>query len=330
MRKLTFIIISIIIGIGIAVVSLEVLLRLNPSLYYVSSFYQKRSESLTKKLMARKRPSLLLGFENIPNANGINSYGLVSRDYKLRKNKNTFRILILGDSVGEGFDNEYLENLLNGSSSLSSRYNFEIWNGSVGGYDVRRFYLYLKYRGLNYAPDMVIIFFCLRDFDINTSIFYLDEKGVAQQCFFVDSAFFRRCPPSPFLMRHSFLYRFVILHLNAYLLNLDSTKQLRNDGAYYLKSIKEICEKNKLPIFGVIFPYLKPLSEYYDYQRRQYRDIKQALIDNRLDYLDLHEYTSGIDLYSLRNEKNDEIHTKGKNTFIFGNAIFLHLLNNYF
>lgn len=274
--------------------------------------------------MAHKRPSPLLGFENIPNAYGINSYGLVSREHKLTKKKNTFRILILGDSVGEGFNNGYLENLLNNDPFLSSRYNFEIWNGSVGGYDVRRYYLYLKHRGLNYAPDMVIIYFCLNDFDINTSIFYRDEKGFTRQCSFIDSEFFRRYPPSPFFMQHSFFYRFVILHLNAHLLSLNTAKHPENDGAFYLKSIKDICRKNKLPVFGVIIPYLKPLNEYYDYQKIQYGDIKKALTDNNLDYLDLHEYTSEIDLCSLRHENKDEIHI-GKEAVIFENAIFLYL-----
>lgn len=334
MKKLLFALISLLIGIGVTLAFLELFLRINPRFGYISSSYRLKSESLLKQLMQHKRYSPLLGFENIPNVDGISSYGLVSKEYKLKKDKDTFRILILGDSVGEGFDSGFLEDLLNENSFLHARYNFEVWNGSVGGYDIRRYYLYLKYKGLRYDPDMVIVFFCLNDFDIDTAVYYANERGAIQYYFFNSSELFKRYEPSPFLMRYSYLYRFIILRLNTYLLSIKEKicgiNQRQEDGRYYLEKIKEICRKNNLPILAVIFPYLKPLSEYKDYQRQQYQDIKGVINSLGIDCLDLHEYLPQEDLYNLRIDKKDETHTKGKRCYPIVKIIYGYLVNKFF
>ncbi len=322
-------------GMGFALISLELFLRLNPKFGYISSSYRAESGNLLKQSMQRKRYSPLLGFENIPNANGINSYGLVSKEYKLKKDKNTFRILILGDSIGEGFDSEFLTGLLNKHSFLHSRYNFEVWNGSVGGYDIRRYYLYLKYKGLHYRPDMITIFLCLNDFDIDTSVYYLDKKGVVQGCFFVSSRLFKRMRPSPFLMKYSYLYRFTILRLNSYLLKMEEKISDINleeeNGRYYLRSIKDICKKNDILISAVIFPYLKPLNEYEDHQMQQYQTILHTINDISINYLDLHECLPQKDLYNLRAVKEDKIHpTKDERSHLIVKIICDYLLDNFF
>src|SRR3989338_9885380 len=47
------------------------------------------------------RESTLLGYEHIPGsrAGWINSYGLIGREYKLKKEGGVYRILLLGDST---------------------------------------------------------------------------------------------------------------------------------------------------------------------------------------------------------------------------------------
>lgn len=89
----------------------------DPNLFYLNLDYH------------HYRPSVLLGYEMIPNtAPGdksykVNSYGMVGEEYGLEKNENTFRILVLGDSITR--DSWYVEDLkkkLNHNSS--PRYNF--------------------------------------------------------------------------------------------------------------------------------------------------------------------------------------------------------------
>ncbi len=333
MKKLLFISISLLIGITLALIFSELFLRANPNFGYISSSYKPFSADSLKTQMWRKRPSSLLGYENIPNVSGVNSYGLVNKEYQLKKKMNTFRILILGDSVGEGLDMDFFEDLLNQDSILHPKYNFEIWNGSVGGYDVRRYYLYLKHRGLGYRPDMIIIFLCLNDFGIDSSVYYKDERGVVRSSFHASSELMRRYPPNLFLMRYSYLYRFIILRLNSYLLSSeeksDGSNSEKTEGEEYLASIKDICDENHLPLIAVVFPYLKPISEYKDFERQQHGDIMRAIKKLNINYFDLHEYVPQLDLYSLRVVKADEIHTKGEKSHPILKIIYDYLLNNF-
>jgi lysophospholipase L1-like esterase len=271
----------------------------------------------------------LLGFENIPNFEGINSYGLRSKEHKLEKDKNTFRILILGDSIAEGFATSFFENLLNESSLLHSKYKFEVWNGAVGAYDIRRYYLYLKNKGLHYKPDLVFIFFCLNDFFIDTSVYYKDEKGVVQYSFHTSSELMRRYTPHPFLMRYSYFYRFIILRLNNYLLGMEEKRRgvslEEEEGRYYLGRIKDICHKKNLPLFAVLFPYLKPPAEYDSYQQKHYKVITRALKDFDIAYLDLHSYLPQKELISLRAKPEDEIHPSRE-----GHRLIAKIIYGYF
>ncbi len=329
-KESLFKIIAILIAIGFILISLELFLRINKKIGYITTSYTVCTDPwLNNVLLQRKRHSSLLGFENIPNFKGINSYGLVSKEYKLEKDKNTFRILILGDSIAEGFDSIFFEDLLNESSLLHSKYKFEVWNGAVGAYDIRRYYLYLKNKGLHYKPDLVFIFFCLNDFDIDASVYYKDEKGVVQYSFHTSSELMRRYTPNPFLMRYSYLYRFIILRLNNYLLGMEEKRRgvspEKEEGRYYLAGIKDICDKNHLSIFAVVFPYLKPLGEYDSRQQKQYEVITSALKYFDIAYLDVHNYLPQKELIGLRDKQEDEIHPSSE-----GYRLIAKIIYNYF
>jgi len=92
-----------------------------------------------------------------------NSQGLRDKEYAKRKPQNTFRVVVLGDSfamaAGVNINDAFhtiLENRLNKESSDSS---YEFINYGVGGYDPNQYLATLKYRGLEYDPDLVL--FCL-------------------------------------------------------------------------------------------------------------------------------------------------------------------------
>ncbi|MDD5129951.1 MAG: hypothetical protein PHS66_02715 [Candidatus Omnitrophica bacterium] len=332
MKRMLFIILFLFMGSAAALVSLELFLRANPGFGYQVNSYKPYADEYLSKLMWRKRPALLLGYENIPNFSGMNSYGLVSKQYPLKKNINTYRILVLGDSVGEGLDTDFLEDLLNSNDYLRVKYNFEIWNGSVGGYDVRRYYLYLKYKGLSYHPDSVLIFLCLNDFGIDTSVYYKDEHGVVRCSYYVSSELLKRYPPNLFLMQHSYLYRFLVLRLNRYLMNLQSAKAdidpQGSEGADYLAGIKDICDARHLRLVAVIWPYLKPLNEYNDLEKQQYAEIMRAVKTVHIDYLDLHQHLLPQSMYDLRISKEDQIHSKGEKSHAAMKAVYDYVSNN--
>jgi lysophospholipase L1-like esterase len=263
----------------------------------------------------------------------INSYGMVGKEYRLKKEKNTFRILILGDSITE-FDwyVRSLEKQLNSNSKLG--YNFEIWNGGVCGYEVNQYLNYLRYKGLRYNPDMVIIGFCLNDFNRDSMVvFYKDSKGFTQ--YYYPTPYLERIMShNRFLFKHSYLYRFLIVKLETLLSQMHQEEKDINirerTGLYYLGKIKRICNSKEIPLFCVIFPYLKPINEYDSSQKDEYNSMVRVLRELNIDYLDLHLYFPEAKRYELRHQKSDYIHPSREGHIVAATAIYKHLVKNYF
>jgi lysophospholipase L1-like esterase len=341
MKKILFRAFALLTGIVFVLLSLELFLRINPKFGYNYIFSKFKLGMFPKA--PHLRPSTLLGYEQIPNSGPwdwgnkitmVNSYGLFSKEYKLHKDKGVFRILILGDSIAElSWGSELLEDHLNNDVRSHARYkNFEIWNAGVTGYDVRRYALYLKYRGLKYEPDMVIIFFCLNDFSLNTSVFYKTRDGDLNYYFSI-SEISKKYNVNSFLMKHSYLYRIIILKLNSYLLDMKKRKNIDPEaevGRYYLQMIKEICESKRIPLFAVVFPLLMPMNEYNGYEIEQYKTICKVTKDLKINYLDLYEYLPEAELYSLRMTEEDNIHPNREGFRLIAKVIYEYLLDSFF
>jgi lysophospholipase L1-like esterase len=343
MKRKFFPLISLLIGIGFTLILLESFLRLNPRFgysYNSCNFKNEKVMLLDEHNLGYIRPSALLGYEIIPNCHDVpylpapsNSYGLIGKEYKLEKENNTFRILLLGDSIAwQNSTREFLESDLNNNHLLNSRYKFEIWNAGCPSYDVRRYYTYLKHRGLSYKPDMVLIFLFMNDFCPNMNVYYKDGKGVTEYYFPITEVS-KIYTVNPFLMKHSYLYRFIVLRLDNYLL----TKKKRQDvdqeeevGTYYLQMIKEISQNKNIPLFVIIFPYLKTLTEYEGWQYRQYKNICKVLNDLEINHLNLYEHLPPQDLYGLRENKKDEIHPGIEGDRLIAKIIYDYLLDDFF
>jgi lysophospholipase L1-like esterase len=101
----------------------------------------------------------------------INSQGRRDKEVTLKKPENTYRIAILGDSVGFGarvgvkdnFATQMEWNLNARSSSL----RYEVLNFSVPGYGTWQELSTLKDKALAYDPDTVILAFVMNDFVSN-------------------------------------------------------------------------------------------------------------------------------------------------------------------
>ena len=88
-----------------------------------------------------------------------------TRDYDLKKAANTFRILVLGDSVtfGHGALHDYpslLESLL---KKWKPGIDWQVWNLGVPGYNTSQELAHLRELGPAYQPDLVIVGFFLND-----------------------------------------------------------------------------------------------------------------------------------------------------------------------
>ena len=134
-----------------------------------------------------------------------------NRDYKVEKEANTFRILLLGDSVTFGDGNRLeetwayqLENML---KSWQPNVDWQVWNGGVPGYDAVTELRTLKAIGPLYNPDLVII--GTYENDIMSRKFDYRENAKATWLYELRS----------FLVKNSYLY-----HQVKRILNVDMSK----------------------------------------------------------------------------------------------------------
>jgi len=126
----------------------------------------------------------VLGYEYVPNRGrdeghfndshagfATNADGFRDRDHEVAKSAGTCRVLVLGDSTTAGngvpsSDDLYtsrLERALNATAVGSTK--FEVFNMGVGGYHTLQEVETLRVKGLKYAPDVVLVTFCMNDFD---------------------------------------------------------------------------------------------------------------------------------------------------------------------
>jgi lysophospholipase L1-like esterase len=104
----------------------------------------------------------------------INSTGFRDYDYAETKTAETYRIIVVGDSTTAGngvpdLDNTYtkqLEQLLNTHTTTGMHY--EVLNMGVGGYHTMQEIETLRVKGLKYNPDLVLVAFCVNDFNLHT------------------------------------------------------------------------------------------------------------------------------------------------------------------
>ena len=160
-------------GAATAIVSLEFFVGQVPSAQLLHYLRFADPDYYPKALY---RPSKATGFEYIPGSSSrINSLGMVDREYAMEKPPETYRILVLGDSIA--VPNLYpamLEDYLN---LRADDQRFEVLNAGLPGIGVRQYAGYLREKGLRLSPDMVLVGLELTDFEVWAPVVYRGEKG---------------------------------------------------------------------------------------------------------------------------------------------------------
>jgi len=145
-------------------------------------------------------------YKLIPNAESgnvkINSAGWRGPEINIQKPKDTYRILMLGDSElfsillpEEDSLSRQLEKLLN---EKSGGIKFEVVNSGVEGYNTFQEFEVLKAQGLGYRPDLVVLDYVLND----------PEPG---EYYFGDN----------FLTRNSAIYRYILYRIKKGLIRME-------------------------------------------------------------------------------------------------------------
>ncbi len=107
-----------------------------------------------------------------------NSDGLLGPDISVAKPRNTFRILLLGDSTPVGLGLKQREHAFGEQlvDLLNRRYpgkKHELINAAVSGYTSLQGLLYLRNYGLKYSPDLIITYFGNNDASMSG---YISDK----------------------------------------------------------------------------------------------------------------------------------------------------------
>ncbi len=115
-----------------------------------------------------------LRYVPMPGRTGINTYGIRDFEYPLEKPDDTFRIVVIGDSIAFGYCNpteflpiektfaKVLERDL-ASAPFAGQRRVEVINASVSGYDTLQEVEFLRVKGLAFEPDIVLVAYCLND-----------------------------------------------------------------------------------------------------------------------------------------------------------------------
>lgn len=250
-----------------------------------------------------------------------NSMGIRDKEYSIKKPPNTFRIIILGDSVAYGLNLAYkdvfstiLENKLNDNKN---GLKVEIINAAVPGYNTMQEYIAFinKWHVLN--SDLVLVCFCWNDM---TPAFVQMEsrKGVIyahlEHKLSQDKNLIKNITPEemlsismpnilympPLLHRqliiHSSIYRTAAVKLYDFLSLRNKYKYppqaylnlVEHQTEYAAKSIKAYCTEHSIDLIFVLFPLLYDVipQNAIDYVGK----AKEMLANNSIKYVELKPY----------------------------------------
>ncbi|MBU1201530.1 MAG: SGNH/GDSL hydrolase family protein [Nanoarchaeota archaeon] len=266
-----------------------------------------------------------------------NSQGLRDYEYSFIKPNNTFRILVLGDSVTYGVyvnqNNTYvkeLEYLLN----MDSRIKYEVINAGVGGYNTYQEFVWLDNIGRLYHPDMILVGYDYSDI-INVSL--IEEKKSNKETLIftahVDSTPIPVIIPFPkiinsFLIKKVYIYRYFNLGLYSIItkLNIKFSFYIYNDGIEMtriaINKFKEYSSSNNQSLLFVNFPALTRIRDKHDLL------ALNLLEEGDVVYLDLFFVFQNFGMSNLKLSPADFIHPNQKGHQIAAEEIYKYLVIN--
>src|SRR6185503_17886868 len=95
-----------------------------------------------------------------------NSMGFRDREHRREARRGTYRVLVLGDSIGEGLrirDDDRIFPAVLEARLRRLGLDAEVLNFSVNGYNTMQEVETLKEKGLDFRPDLVLVAYCLND-----------------------------------------------------------------------------------------------------------------------------------------------------------------------
>jgi hypothetical protein len=215
----------------------------------------------------------LLGY--IP-AMGVNSsyneYGVRHNNYTLSKPEGWRRTLFMGDSIiGYGFTQRALQELTEGKP-------IEYWNAGVFGYSTAQEVIFYKRFNRPVKPNLVVLGFCLNDFDGTPVLLLHNEGGNVMVSPYLGQEYY-----NAWLFKNSVIYR---LYLSAKA-GFTGRAGLEGDVKKYLAELKGISQEDDFNLKVVIYPILKTEADWPRSYLLQHEQIIRVLKELGIVYYDL-------------------------------------------
>jgi lysophospholipase L1-like esterase len=260
------------------------------------------------------------GHEHIPNRFShlmgvdvkINSHGHRDREFPLKKDAATTRILMLGDSItfGWGVPNEetvskYLEQFLNNSHNSKT---YELINTGIGNTNTEMQVSYFESSGKNFSPDLVILNYFINDAELTPKrkSNFFSERSYAYVFF---------------MGRWDLLKRKFVGGdpWDSYYRNLYSDEVggwTRTKAS--IRHLTKLCKSSNINLILVNYPELHNLNNYPF--KTVNKKLKLLSSDLNLPYLDLFPFVKGLNESEFWVSSSD-LHPNGKANILYANAI---------
>lgn len=321
MGKLALVLFGILAGVLTALVSFEIFLRANDK-YGIQSYKTKVSLGEDQAKYFVPSDDVFLGWEHNRKLSDVNSFGNYDKEYPLRKSRDTFRILVIGDSITE--NGRYVKRLEDLLALSGFDKKIEVWNCGVGCYGLKQYAAFIVNKAYKYDPDMLIIGFCMNDLEDASPVFLSEKNQLSAYCFPMFSKIqnIESISVNRFLLFNSYAYRFMIFKI----LGDDDVGNKWRADAGSLDLILKTTTKRNTPIMALLIPYLK--SDYETKEQKDYGQIREILEDRGVNYLNLHGEFENIDDPSWRNRREDFIHPSEKGHYLIAEKLYKYLMDN--
>ena len=199
--------------------------------------------------------------------------------HPLDKPKGRKRVLFAGDSIAE---QRYLEKAV---AELAGQYGsgeLETWNNGVRGYSTTQEVKFFQEYTRPIKPDLVVLEFCLNDFDGTPVVFEDSEQGFVVMMPQLGQGEF-----NPWLFRNSTIYRFWLMFKKDFFINKNGRSGRVNDLKNNLLKFKQMADQDGFDLKIVIYPLLLPYDQWPEKDRFYHRELLTILDDIKLEHYDL-------------------------------------------
>jgi len=232
-----------------------------------------------------------------------NSYGMRDDEPVISDTDHVHRIIAIGDSFTFGYgvrgEDSYpnvLEKMLNRENGAKK---FEVLNLGLGGYSTQQEAIVLKYKGLMWDPELIIIGYVLNDPEI--------DPLQPLPAYFSETEWWQYVNIFRLIAKLKNIYNVQVLGGGDYFIYLHNDKRKWQSVVTGFESVRDSAAANNIPVLLVVFPMIvnedtKSKEEFWG--NYLYKDLHKRVTnlaeDNGFYVIDLYDYYSSYPPLELK------------------------------